>query len=91
MLRSPGDQTYLQGSCPPEPFPWKAATAILKCEQPETTKGKERHLEVLGGLTIQSWNKRNNMQLKFFLTEYSSIEMIFPDSLGFEFCVVFCS
>lgn len=83
--------TYLQGSCPPEPFPWKAATAILKCEQPETTQEKERHLEVLGGFTIQPLNKRNDLQLTFFPFEYSSIEMIFPNSLGFEFCVVFCS
>lgn len=83
--------TYLQGSCPPEPFPWKAATAILKCEQPETTQEKERHLEVLGGFTIQPLNERNYMKLEFFPFEYFSIEMIFPNSLGFEFCVVFCS
>jgi len=64
-MSSPGDLPPRQ--LPSGTFPWKAATAILKCEQPETTQEKgKKSLEVLGGFTIQPLNERKDTQLKFF-------------------------
>ena len=65
MLRNPSGLPPRQ--LPSWTFPWKATTAILKWEQPDTTQEKDRKIWMSGGFTIQPLNKRDNRQLKFSL------------------------
>lgn len=65
MQRSPGDLPPRQ--LPSPTFPWKAATAVLECEQQETAQEKDKNnVEVLGGFAIQPLSKRNNMHHSVF-------------------------